>query len=72
MKRSIEIYNQERPHFSLHLQILKQTHKEETFGGGVINVITVIFVGQSSRLTRTEKGSPLCSDRMSELPYDKP
>ena len=37
-----------------------------------LNVITVIFVGQSSRLTRTEKGSPLCSDRMSELPYDKP
>ncbi len=29
VKQSVQIYNQERPHFSLHLQTPEQTHKEE-------------------------------------------
>ena len=29
IKQSVQIYNQERTHFSLHLQTPKQTHQEE-------------------------------------------
>ncbi|WP_375562324.1 hypothetical protein ACE193_07180 [Bernardetia sp. OM2101] len=29
VKQSVQIYNQERPHFSLYLQTPEQTHQEE-------------------------------------------
>ena len=29
VRQSVQIYNEERPHFSLHLQTPEQTHQEE-------------------------------------------